>query len=425
MDPTLKRKIYRQLLFFAFFNNIFFTATSMNYVVGYLRNIEFNEIHVGIYGSSIGVASILNFCGLLIAKKSGGYKKAALLLSAVSITCCFIGLLLGYLINSALIRIMVLVFLLFFQMSWYMGIPIQLSWQYQIIKDLNWQKYFSSKMIYGDIAILITSWLAGSYLGKNPDSRAFMTVFFISTIIGAISCYLLSGIGDMQMDHTFSSLKGLIEKAISLFRSQKSRNLLVIIFLRIFAYGIIAPFQPVFLLEKIKFSYAMISLMVMLGTVASIIAYKIWARMQTRFGNLNCLKWNLLICIFEPLLWFIASEKNTGVLFFAYILFGFSGMQGLVNAGYFSSCLGAIVENPSENATSIYMSMYFVVYGAATMIAPLFGGIILRYYVGTPTQLFITDGYKLLFLIADFLLILVAILAYKLLHEKSGDSPQH
>ena len=388
----------------------------MNYIIGYFRNIGFSEMQVGIYGSFIGIASFLNFAGLWLAEKLGDIKRTGLVLCISSVILCFLGVLIGYLVKTAMVSIAVLVLMFLFQLGWYMGIPVQLYWQYRVVENKNWQKYFSIKMIFGDTAAMVTSMAVGTYLGKAPGSQKFIAVFAIAALVGILGCYFLystRSISSREDSFSFDEFSRLILK---LLKQPASRNLLILILLRIFAYGMIIPFQPVFLLETIKLDYAEISLMVMLGTVFSIISYRPWAKLQDKYGNLRCLKWNLIACVIEPLIWLAANERNSYILYISYIVFGFSGMQGIVNAGYFTSCLGAIVEHPEEKLKSVYMSMYFVVYGVATMFAPLCGGMILRSFSSSATGIqFITDGYRILFFIAAFLLFLTAFLGTRFL----------
>jgi MFS family permease len=116
------------------------------------------------------------------------------------------------------------------------------------------------------------------------------------------------------------------------------------------------------------------------------------------------------LSIIDPFLWIVAIPNNIVTIYASFILFGIAGNQGIVNAGYLTSCLGMILDQSEEESKSIYTSMYFLVVGLAVSIAPIIGGLIIKYFDNILMNISVLniqlDGYKLLFIITAILLIL-------------------
>ena len=386
----------------------FSTAAGVTFIVGFFRHIGFTEFQVALYGSAIGFAGFLGMIGSWAAQRSGQYKKTVMLLYGSSAIFCLGGVLTGVFGgHGKIVVVIVLVFMALYQLPLYLGSPVILSWLNNVVGQKEWARFFSTRMAIGDGAVLAASLMVGVLLGEAPSTNDFLLVFTIACLAGLSAIYFMHRTPAPVIMDKFPDFKVYAKKIIEAMRKRETQGLLFVAFLKAFAYGLILPFQPLFLLETLHLKYTQISLLIILSTVASILCYKIWAHFQRRIGNFPTLRWNLGLAIAEPILWLLATAKNPGPVFAAYILFGFNGWQGGVNAGYWTSLTGSFFDLSDEHQKPINLAMYFLVFGIATIIAPLVSGTIVENY----NFGFAIDSYRFLFLIAGAILIVTTLYA--------------
>ena len=393
----------------------FTAATGVTFVVGYFRHLGYAESHVAAYGSVIGFAGFFSVLGSWLAQRRGDYKKTMMLFYAATGAFCLAGVLTGAVggLGKA-IPVIVLTLLAFFQLFIYMPAPGLLSWYHSIVGQDKWQGFFSTRSIVADCAALTTSLAVGAFLGKAPDTGRFLWVFTIAVLLVFTSVYTIYKVPSPGVTEEFPEAKEYFRTIIATMEKPEISRLLKIAFLRSFAYGLVLPFQPMFMLEALELSYRDISLLMCLGTLCSIFCYKIWARIQRRIGDVPSLKWNLLLSIFDPFLWALAALGNNLPVYLAFAVFGFSGWQGIINAGYWPSLLASFLGFSEEHQKPINVAMYFFVYGIAVMIAAPIAGILVKRFNIAPIEGLmyfgnIIDGYRVLFILSGLVLVASAI----------------
>jgi MFS family permease len=399
------------------FINVFVGAAGTTFLVGYFRHIGFTEYQVAVYGSVIGFACFFCVFGAWFAQRTGRYKKAVMRFFSIAILCFVCGVFSGAAGEGGKYTpIIVLSLIAGYQLFINMPIPVLLSWLNTNVGQDNWQKFFSTRMISGDCFLLVTIIIVGRVLGENPVTERFLAVFIVAALFGLCAVYSVSRIPEPSVSEKFPELRIYFGMIFAALRQPPIRKLIITAFIRSFAYGFIMPFQPMFLLEVLKFDYSRISYLICLGSIFSIVFYKIWAYFQKKYGDFRSLKWNLLLSIFEPFLWFSATQANPVSVYLAFALFGFFGAQGMINAGFWPSFLSAGFSLSDERLKPIYTALYYLVFGAATIIAPLVSGTIIERFKGlTPLLVGNTgialDGFRIIFLISALLLMITTIYA--------------
>lgn len=394
-------------------NCVFASATSVAFLIGYLRQIGFNEIQIAMYGVIIGFAGLFNILGAWVSLSSGNLKKVYLSLATISTFFCLAGIIISYIsspLNNDVMPIVILVFFLFWQVLLYMSVPPILSWLHNLVGTAGWGSFFSTRMMISDIAILVTSLAAGVLLGGNPMTSRFLLIFLISSLFALLGIFFMSKVPSAILEHKTVSFKSFLRIFQDSIKRKIFRFLLAVIFLRAFAYGLIMPFQPVFLLEKMNLDYTMIAVMINLSLIFAIGTYKIWARIQIRFGNYTSLKWSIILSVLTPFLWILGSPSQSLFIYMAFVLVGLAGNSGIAGAGYYTSCISMIFEYAGDEDKPIYTSLYFFATGLASSIAPAVGGVLLKHFNQNPFQLpFLNvefDGYRLIFAVAGILLLI-------------------
>lgn len=389
------------------FLSVFVTAVGTTFLVGFFRHIGFSEFQISVYGSAIGFACFFCVFGSWFGQRKGHYKRTVMAFFAAAPVLCAIGVFAG---AYKVAPVIVLVIIAFYQLFLYMAIPVLLSWLHGLVGQRDWPRFFSMRMIVSDISMLATVFAVGLFLGESPDTNRFLWMFSVAVILGFFCVPTVKKIPDPVVTESFPEIKTYLKMIVSAMRKKEILKLLIIAFVRSFAYGFIMPFQPLFLLEVLKFGYESISHLICLGTVFSIFFYKVWAYFQKRYGDFRSLKWNLLLSIVEPFLWLIAARSNPTPVYLAFALFGYFGAQGMVNAGFWPSFLGSVFQLSDESQKPVYTSLYYFVFGAATMFAPLIAGGLVQHFNAAPLMViagtdYVVDGYRIIFLIAELLLI--------------------
>ncbi len=410
------------------FLNIFLGATGTTYMIAYFHSIGFSKTLIGIYGSVVGLASLVSLLGSWVAQKAGTYKKIAHMLLILAAAFCTAGVVVAYLFRgSAVVQYVVLLLMAFYQVGLYMVTPVILSWYHNVVGNGRWADFYSTRMIVGDMSLLSIYLLMGLFLGISSQAISFVCVFIVSALFGLISNLFMNKIPDSVVSEVQPTVKTYAKVIIEAFKRPILRNLLIVIILRSFAYSLVMPFQSLYLLERLGVDYGLLSLLTVLGACASVAAYKFWARLQKRIGNSNCLKLTLMFSIIDPVLWFTASQGHIAGIYVAFIFFGVAGAQGIVNAGYITSATGMIFDYSDGYSKPVYASLYYLAFGAPALVAPLLGGLILENFSasGGPLLLFgfSMDGYRWLFVLTALLLIAGTILAQCTFPVKKGLAP--
>ena len=404
---------FAQMVFYC----IYYTAAGTTFLVGYFRYIGFNEMQIAGLGSVSGIASFVSVFGTWYAQKRGNYRNIVIVLYIASVLFCMGGILLGAFGGSnKIIPILVLALMALFLLCTYIAIPIVLAWLHGNVGNKKWHTFFSTRLSIGDAAVLGTVLLAGYYLGEAPGLNKFLAVFSVACATCLLGIITIRKMPDPVVIEKLPDSAESVNIILGAFMKKDVRKLFIIVFLRSFAYSFIMPFQPLFLLEVIKFDYARISYLICLGTVFSIFFYRIWAVFQKRAGDYNSLKLNLALSCIEPFLWMFVTQNNSFLIYIAFAVFGFYGAQGMVNAGFWPSYMGLILSLSNEQQKPVYTALYYFVLGPATLIAPLIAGFVLLYYNKTPLLFSIgglaaVDGYRIIFAIAGFVLIFTTIYA--------------
>jgi len=401
------------------FYSAYVIAFELTVLTGFFLLIGFNELHIAAYGSIIGMAGFFGIAGAWAAQKTGRYKRTSILLLSTTVVASLAGVIAGaFGAGITVMPVIVLIFLGLFQISAYMATPVTLPWFHNVVGAKGWSSFISTRFAVADISVIAMTLIVGALLYGAQETRPFLYVFCIAAALGLVGVSFLGKVPDTAVTEQRSSFKsyiGLFKIAIT---NKECRDLLILALMRFFAYGMFMPFQAMFLLEELNFDYATIQLMVGVSAVVSILFYKVWAHFQRRFGNANCLKWNVLLSSLDPLLWIMATRSSPVTVYISFVLFGFSGARGVVNAGFISSYLGSLYQSAKEHEKPVYHSLYFVAIGIGLMFAPMASGALILHFNKAP--LMVADifpsginGFRIAFICTSALLLATGAYAFR------------
>jgi len=410
---------------------VFGIAYSMVFITGFFRTIGFNELQIAAYGSIMGFMSFLTIVGAWLVQRIGRYRMPAIVLMLSAVVFCTIAVIVGAFGNGrSFIPFIVLSFMGLSFFGTFVVVPVLLPWLHGLVDKQKWTVFLSTRFVAMDVSAIATTIVVGMFLGGAQEINRFLIVFCIASAIGVLGASCLYKLPDLAVTSATTDAKLYIKEIINAILNKEFRFLIAIALLRSFAYGLIIPFQTLFLLEDLKLSYTTISLLVGIGSVFSMLFHKVWARLQRRLGYYNSLRINLVLSVFDPILWMFATQENHVTIYIAFILFGISGAYGAVNAGFWSSYLSTVFQGANEQQKPIYNSLYFVAYGLSVIIAPMISGVVIQYFNRMPLvipNVFSTgiNGFRLVFFASGLFLIVTAIYALRTkgFQRDSSDSP--
>ena len=398
---------------------IMLSTFDVAFMTGFFLLLGFTELHIAAYGSVMGMAGFLGIFGVWHAQRTGRSKRTVMGLQSSSVVFGTVAVLVGALIpGSSIMPVLVLVLMALYQFGLHTSVPVMLPWYHSLVGEHRWHGFLSTRFIVVDSVMLATTLAVGALLNNAHDTDRFLLVFLVAAAIGMSSMYFMNKIPDLAIAPKILSAKDYIRTLLSAIREKDHRVLLTIALMRSFAYGLVIPFRALFLLEQLSFNYSTISLLIGVSAAFAVVFYKVWAFFQKRFGDFTCLKWNLAMSVLDPFLWLFTTQGNPAPVYIAFVLFGMTGVLGVINAGFWSSYLGVIFQYASEGRKPIYQSLYSLAQGVAVIVAPIVSGIVIQHFNRMPLLLFNAfpegvDGFRVVFAAAGVLLCATALFALR------------
>jgi len=158
----------------------------------------------------------------------------------------------------------------------------------------------------------------------------------------------------------------------------QSRELLVFICFSAwtnFWLGFVGPFYPVFCFEELGLTAGNFTTLVILGSLAGMVAYAWWGRQVDRLGSLPILGVGLFLWEIQNYLWCILSPQTTWLLYPMWLWGGFFGVAYLL--GSFSLLLKLILQSSRLAATSLYVAITSM----TAALAPILAGALLNRFL--------------------------------------------
>jgi MFS family permease len=180
--------------------------------------------------------------------------------------------------------------------------------------------------------------------------------------------------------------------------------------------GLMGPFTSVYMLQELKISFLMVTMVSVLPSAIIAITQVYYGRLADHFGSLPVLRISTYIILASTLLWLTTGPERTWPLFL---------LQAVSGAGwsaYNISMNNMVLKLAPPASRSSYIAALGAVYAVSQAIAPVVGGIILSGLrgVGVPSL----NTYYILFGIAA-LLRLVATPMLGSVHEEGGRGVGH
>lgn len=139
-----------------------------------------------------------------------------------------------------------------------------------------------------------------------------------------------------------------------------------------FSAAIISPLIAVYLLRTLGFGYATYMIIIMAGTVFSLLVLRLWGKLADQIGNYRVIIISTALIPIIPLLWVL----NTSPI---YLILVPSIISGISWAGFHLSSGNFIYDNVSKEKRGIVISYYNLLMGMGIFLGAGLGAILIQY----------------------------------------------
>lgn len=362
---------------------IFYSITFI-FIKAYALELGASNFFIGLIGAipfvSIFVAEIP---GALLGNKYD-HKKIAVISTLIG-KLFWIGIIIsGALFSSKALYFVLLFFFLSELFTWLSDPP----WV-EIIAEIVPEKIRGNYMAYRDRAItiakMITILATGFFIERMPDKLfGYHTLFFIAVLFGMGSVYYMNKVEVKQKPkHKIYNFKDFL-KTKGTFR-----RFLTYSFYFKFAHNFASPFFIVYLLKNVGLSLGAYSLVLTIGAISSIIAYKRIGFFTDKYGDRNMHVFFLIGTALTPLFYLLFVHPST-----IWMLIPVSIINGVSWGGFNLTEKNLLLNVISKGDKELQVAEYKTLTALPVIIAPLIAGFI------ADNVTFVISGIPLVFAIA-------------------------
>jgi MFS family permease len=213
------------------------------------------------------------------------------------------------------------------------GHPSWFSLMGDVVDDKFRGKWWSKRstiISFSTIVLSIISALLLNYLKSiNNEIIGFISLFVIAAIARIYCIYLFGKFYEPKLKikkektYTFKHFLGELEDS-NFGRFVMFRGMLA------FTIGLTSPLISIYLLRYIKFDYLTFIVIILSGTLFSILTLNLWGKISDRYGNFRVIALTTLIIPLTPLLWILSTSKI--YLFFIPAILGGTAWSAFIMA---------------------------------------------------------------------------------------------
>ncbi len=262
--------------------------------------------------------------------------------------------------------------------------PFYSTWIANTVPESHRARFASRQTIVSTVAAMVAGFAIGQFVdlfSATEKLRAFEYVFVAGTLFGWAGYVALSRAPQPQADpepEARTSPGALLEP----FRDRNFRRAVLFYGSWTLATGIAGPLYSVFMLERLKISYTMISVFNAVFMVTSIVGYRLWAGLVDRFGSRPVLQILLIPATLVPFVWVFNAEGQYQLVPVALFLSGvlLSGIGLSITPLLFGLL-------PEGRQRTFYLASWSVTVSLMGAMGPLIGSLLARYLQDVHLQL--------------------------------------
>ncbi len=301
--------------------------------------------------------------------------KAVLIESLVWIPLMAIAFLFYKGILVSLLPFLLLFFFTIFIMAAYTTGPVWFSWMGDIVDKKFRGRWFSKRnLIVGFISIilaLLASFVLSYFKKQNWTMLGFIILFALALIFRIISWSVFK----KQYEPKIKLKKGYYFSFWDFLRKSPKTNFgkfSIFRALLAFSGSISTSLLAVYLLRYLEFDYVTYMIVILSGSVFSIVVIKIWGNFSDKYGNYKVLAITSLLIPIIPILWILSPSP-------IYMIFIPSLISGISWAGFNLSSGNFIYDNVSTQKRGLAISYYNMLMGIGIFFGAGLGALLIKY----------------------------------------------
>ncbi len=397
-------------------NNALLTGV---FLIGFALALGANNLEIGILTAIPLLASLLQLVSAYILELTGTKKKTTIVATFVSQMLWILMVLMafGILTDGKNLIYIVMVVLLISSLIGAIGSLSLLSWMKDIVPKERLARFFGKRNMYATFSASIV-YLVGSYiLDQYKNLEVYGYVFIVALILGLGGLWYLKDIPDYQRKIKAINPQKFLYRLLLPPRDVKFRPLLVFGLVWNFAVNIASPFFIVYMLQDLSLSFFMVSVYVMVDSIARIYGLSIWRKMADEEGAKPLMVVCATVTSFTPLTFLFINPTNSYLIPFIFVI------SAISYAGIDIAFGQLLFKSAPKRYDAYYLATFSSLTGFIASIGPIIGGllaIILKNYHSLPfTDLLVP--LKWVFLVSFILRVSTLPLIYRIYEPKAKD----
>jgi hypothetical protein len=274
-----------------------------------------------------------------------------------------------------------------------------LVWMMDTAPIKNKTHYIYMRMFYLRCAFSVVTLASGFVLDLfDKGYKGFVLLFGFSYVLSLLDLFVLSGVRDRKFD-LGKKTKGLV-KFLEPMKAKKYREFLIFIFIFYFFFSIANAYTPVYMIKYLKFDYRLILSMSVLSMLAMIVSNLFWMKAEKKKGSNFVLTLSALLQAAGLLIIGFMTGRSYFLYYISTMIMGFG------SGGFNTTSFTYRFELMPEIGKTIYESWFYLVFGFATLLAPLTGQLFINILPEFTNRFINNSRMQLLYMISFVLLVL-------------------
>jgi len=260
--------------------------------------------------------------------------------------------------------------------------PAWFSWMGDIVDSKYRGRWFAKRnLIIGFTSIILT--IAAAFFLDFFKTKGLVMLGFITLFsLAAISRIISYNVFRRQYEPKIKLKKGYYFSFWEFLKKAPQNNFgKLAIFRGFFSFtvAVSGALLAVYLLRYLKFSYSIYMIIILSGTLFSLIVMRFWGKLSDKYGNYKILSITTIIIPIIPILWIL----NSSVF---YLIFIPSLLSGICWAGFHLAERNFIYDNVSQQKRGLAVSYYNMLWGTGTFLGAGLGALLIKYVTITSIE---------------------------------------
>lgn len=372
---------------------------------GYMLYLGASDFLSALINNSASFSAILCIFSFIFFEKKAKRKKILISMNLLSRTIFMLILAVPFIIEKEktsffLIAVLIVlsdVIFSIYRVGW-------LVWLMDIAPAKNKTNYIYMRMFYLRCAYAFVTLLSGFILDMFDKGFAgFAILFGSSYLLSLMDAIVLGRI--REKGYMLDSASKSLDRFLVPLKTKQYRDYLFFMFLFYFSFFISSAYTPVYMIKYLELDYKFILSMSVVSMTAMILSNLMWMKVEQRSGSGFVLSTSTLMQALGLLIIGFLTDRT-------YYLFFFSSVITGVGAGGFNTTSFSYrYELMPDVGKTIYESWFYLIFGVASLIAPIAGQMVINIMPEFTNTVFHNSKIQLLYMVSFALLCLSAISA--------------